>query len=137
MTLLTISEASKSVGKSSKTLYRHLSEGKLSANKNSEGVYQFDTAELIRVYGELKVISQSGEMPVPETLHISEKLVERLENEVAYLRDEASYLRTEVFELRKLLEKSQNHNQQVSLGYKSHRFGFWDFFRKKESLSEK
>ena len=50
MSIVTISKASKLVGKSTQTLYRHISSGKLHRKKNG-----IETAELIRVYGELQM----------------------------------------------------------------------------------
>lgn len=52
MAVVTIKKAAKLVGKSSQTLYRHTKNGKLS--KTGSG---YDTAELIRVYGALRNIT--------------------------------------------------------------------------------
>jgi len=52
MSLVTITQAAKLVGKSKQTLYRHINIGKLSRRSDS----MIDTTELIRCYGELKQV---------------------------------------------------------------------------------
>ena len=59
MALLSVSEAAKLVGKSVKTIYRHIDTGKLSFTHNDNGVKSIDTSELIRVYGELKLSNEN------------------------------------------------------------------------------
>lgn len=49
----TISEAARLAGKSRRTIYAHISSGKLSAKRNPEGKQVIDTSELMRVYGAL------------------------------------------------------------------------------------
>ncbi len=59
MALLSVSEAAKLVGKSVKTIYRHIDTGKLSFTHNDNGIKSIDTSELIRVYGELKLSNEN------------------------------------------------------------------------------
>lgn len=54
MAIVSISEAATLTGKNRSTLHRHIATGKLSRVANGDGV---DTAELIRVYGELKNVA--------------------------------------------------------------------------------
>ncbi len=54
MSQLPIATAAKRVGRDRKTLYRLVAQGKLTATVDSEGKKQIDTAELIRVFGELR-----------------------------------------------------------------------------------
>jgi excisionase family DNA binding protein len=54
MALLSVSEAAKLVGKSVKTIYRHIDTGKLSFTRNDNGAKSIDTSELVRVYGKFK-----------------------------------------------------------------------------------
>ncbi|WP_330926769.1 hypothetical protein [Candidatus Sororendozoicomonas aggregata] len=49
-----VSEAAVLVGKNRKTLYAHISSGKISAQIDEEGTKFIDTSELVRVYGEIK-----------------------------------------------------------------------------------
>ena len=50
-----ISEAAKLVGKNRRTLQRHIESSKLSKVEDEEGNSKLETAELIRVYGELEL----------------------------------------------------------------------------------
>ena len=51
MTLLTILEASKATGKSVKTIYRHMKDGRISYSTNIDNVKVIDLSDLSRVYG--------------------------------------------------------------------------------------
>ena len=51
MSMLTLGQASKLVGKSKPTISKAVKDGKLSGQK-VDGVFQIDKSELIRVYGE-------------------------------------------------------------------------------------
>lgn len=91
--LVTITEASRLIGKSKQTLYRHVASGKVS--RNSDGM--LDTAELIRAYGELRKTTppQVTKTPAPveqvERSHIDwlEKQVDELRNDIKQVREDA------------------------------------------------
>ena len=151
MTTLTISEAAKLLKKSTKTIYRHVNEGKLSAVKSKKGEYRFDAAELFRVYDEPKVNSHSlghensQTQVMRTTVHTDQDiennktqpaLVAHLQNEIEYLRKKLDARESEAAQLRNMLDKAQSHSQQLVLGYKSQKFNLWDFFRRKEPASE-
>lgn len=53
MTLHSVPEAARLTGKSQRTLYKHIKSGTLSAQRYAGGSLKVDTAELIRVYGEI------------------------------------------------------------------------------------
>ncbi|GFO73380.1 hypothetical protein BJAS_P4151 [Bathymodiolus japonicus methanotrophic gill symbiont] len=88
-----MTEASRLIGKSKQTLYRHVSSGRVS--RNSDGF--LDTAELIRVYGELKqnTTSKVTKTSVPvvqvERSHIEwlEKQVDGLMDDIKQVRDDS------------------------------------------------
>ena len=86
MALLSVSEAAKLVGKSVKTIYRHIDTGKLSFTHNDNGVKSIDTSELIRVYGELKLSNENvidSQMPQRENPNDNEMTnLLRQENEL-------------------------------------------------------
>ena len=50
---MNLSQAARAVGKSRKTLYRHIDKGKLSSEKDDLGNHVIDVAELQRVYKEV------------------------------------------------------------------------------------
>ena len=55
MSKITLSEAVKIIPVSESTLRRHMRTGKVSSEKDHDGRNLFDTAELARVYGDLKI----------------------------------------------------------------------------------
>lgn len=55
MSKITFSEAVKIIPVSESTLRRHMRSGKVSSEKDHGGRNLFDTAELARVYGDLKL----------------------------------------------------------------------------------
>ncbi|MFX1768093.1 DNA-binding protein [Paraburkholderia sp. A1RI-2L] len=86
MATVSISEAARLTGKSTKTLYRLASQGKLSLSLDENGAKKVDTSELVRVFGEFK---QSGENPIETD---SESRVRQLEAEISVLRQAAAQL---------------------------------------------
>ena len=86
MTILNVTEAAKAVGVGKATIYRRLKDGTLTASKRFDGSKGVDTAELIRVFGELK--SQSDENLVEPSLmqieitELLQKQVDSLENQL-------------------------------------------------------
>lgn len=92
MALVTVIEAADLTGKSRQTIYRHIKEGKLS--KTASG--KLDTAELLRVYGELSsgVTSKCNSQGIKILPHETDiawfKLqVEKLQNDLKELKTES------------------------------------------------
>ena len=85
MAIVSIKEASNLVGKSIPTIYRHITEGKIS--KTETGI---DTSELLRFYGAFKSTTTD------ETL----KSASQFNPEIALLKQEIEFLRREVLDLR-------------------------------------
>lgn len=54
MAKLNLSQAAKATGKNRTTIWRHINTGKLSSERDRDGMPFVDTSELLRVYGELK-----------------------------------------------------------------------------------
>ena len=55
MAIISISEAAKLTGKNRTTIYNYINNGKLSAVVSVDGVKRIDTAELIRVFPNIKI----------------------------------------------------------------------------------
>lgn len=55
MAKLNLSQAAKLTGKNRTTIWRHINSGKLSSERDRDGLPFVDTSELIRVYGEIKL----------------------------------------------------------------------------------
>jgi len=89
MALVSIAEAARLTGKSTKTLYRLASQGRLSMSHDESGVKNVDTAELARVFGQLK---RPGETPGETDM---ESRLRQLEKENADLRQVAAVLAAE------------------------------------------
>ncbi|WP_225422660.1 entry exclusion protein 1 [Pseudomonas huaxiensis] len=93
----TIQEAQKLTGKSRRTLYRDMATGRLSWEPEGENARRLETSELIRVYGELKPLTQ----PEPEkTAHADTGLGSQ---DTALIMAELKALREEVAELRQAM----------------------------------
>ena len=95
MSIVTISKASRLVGRTTQTLYRHISTGKL--RRTQEGV---ETDELKRVYGDLKLQhkpeTERAQLPPPET-----------DNEF-FLQEQIRELQMEMREMREYYEKKED-----------------------------
>ena len=105
--LVTITQASKLVGKARKTIYAHAKAGKVSLSKFSDGKTAIDTSELYRVYGDLK------ENVTPNPLRNEDNVTSgntvlnvltELKSENALMRQEMQRLREEIKSLNNRLE---------------------------------
>ena len=105
--LVTITQASKLVGKARKTIYAHAKAGKVSLSKFSDGKTAIDTSELHRFYGTFK------EDVTPEPLHVEKNVTNgnsildvltELKNENSLMREEMQKLREEIKNLNNRLE---------------------------------
>ena len=99
MAYVTIEEAAKLTGKSVQSLYRHVKQGKVS--KHHDG---FDTAELMRVYGALRNLSDT-------TINF-DKVSNESEVELSMLKRENELLRGNIEELR-----TDKHKLQETIDY--------------------
>ncbi len=111
MALVTISEASSLTGKSIKTIYRHIDTGKLSSTLDENNRKQVDTAELIRVYGEIKV---AGTPPLTKNDNIKMSQHENKREEEGKEREleinhENNILKERIGHLETILAEKQSH----------------------------
>lgn len=114
MAKISISEASRLIGKPRSTIHRHLSQGKLSREKDGLGHSVIDLSELERVYGPLRQADMSETGASLHLATVGQDIVDRaalieleaVKRENALLRDEREDLRrrldTESEERRKL-----------------------------------
>jgi hypothetical protein len=105
MAYVTIEEAAKLTGKSVQSLYRHVKQGKVS--KHHDG---FDTAELMRVYGALRNLSDT-------TINF-DKVSNESEVELSMLKRENELLRGNIEELR-----TDKHKLQETIDYFQRQLG--------------
>lgn len=93
MAKVTISDAARRVGIARSTLLRHIKNGKVSKVVGKDGKPSLDTSELLRVYGDLKVVDVGDTIATlhrnPITLHdgAGERYTEK-DIEIATLRAE-------------------------------------------------
>ena len=84
MSVVTINEASNLVGKSIKTIYRHIDNGKLSCVIDENGRKVIDISELIRAYGKLIEQPESDKL---FSMSLDEKInIQLLEQEITHLK---------------------------------------------------
>jgi len=97
MALVIITQAAKLAGISKQTLYRHVKAGKVS--RRSDGL--IDTAELVRVYGELRQVDASTSNKTPRPLLPTEN------NERDALRGHIDTLQKDLIEIKKQMEQQR------------------------------
>ena len=100
MSKLTVLQAAERGWPSRHTLYRHVRNGKLSAEKDAEGRTVIDTAELVRAYGE----------PVARNVSRQEQ---RDSAQPAPTRVELATLRAENARLREDLADARSHRDRL------------------------
>lgn len=124
--LVTITQASKLVGKARKTLYAHAKAGKVSLSKFADGRTAIDTSELHRFYGEFKkevTLTQNKKAENVTDGNVTMELLNELKNENALMREEMQKLRAEISNLTNRLEykplpsdKTKNKNNTSITG---------------------
>ena len=101
----TIQEAMKLTGKGRMTLYRHMDTGKLVYRFGLDERRYIDTAELIRVYGELKAVVHQGVSKKAKPSDTPSDLLIQLIQEVKKLKEENRKQSEELAQIRKQLEE--------------------------------
>lgn len=127
MSLVTITEAAELVDKSTQTLYRHIKSGRLS--RESGGLIQ--TAELIRVYGELKQVEirkvQSSDEMIQraniDVITLLQQQIDKLERDLQVLKTEGLERERQAIEREKrLMALLENQSVKTESGGLFNRF---------------
>ena len=136
MTQHKVAEAATLVGITRSTLFRHIREGRVTSTLSNDGDKIVDTAELIRVYGELqpapKAHSAHCDKPTPKeaqivsavALAVLEAKLEAAEAQLAEMRErEAKYLELIASQTMKLIEqrKEDRHAEKAKRSW----LNFW------------
>lgn len=114
MTILSVTEAAKTAGVGKATIYRRLKDGTLTTSKRPDGSKGVDTAELIRVFGELKpqLDENTSELPLRrhEMFELLQRQIDSLENQLQASLERESKL----FNLleQRLLEGPKNRHRK-------------------------
>lgn len=88
--MLTLTEASKQVGRSKSALLKAIKQGRLSASKSADGSYSVDPSELFRSFSPVLTPPPEDveqQAPRPEISAHLERTIEELRAERDYLRD--------------------------------------------------
>lgn len=97
MAIVSISEAAKLVGRSRRTLQRHISGGKLSKVTDATCGIGIDTSELIRVYGTLIIDDMAHDEPKEMSQHDTsekDKEIQHLKEIIAMQKDHIESLKS-------------------------------------------
>ena len=96
MTKINLSKAAEVVGKNRTTIWRHVKKGKLSIERNRDGLPLVDISELIRVYGELK---KPATLTKTKKQHSATESYEVLLEEIKKLRAEQAEMKEQIISL--------------------------------------
>ena len=137
MSKITLSEAVEIIPVSESTLRRHMRTGKVSSEKDHNGRNLFDTVELVRVYGDLKL---NGTRPLSdEPVNDSQmtdndtpsKVVVLLETQNVELKSQLDKAHTENAQLLELATRLQKQNELLMLPPPQPKGRFLGFLRRK------
>ena len=137
MSKITLSEAVEIIPVSESTLRRHMRTGKVSSEKDHNGRNLFDTAELQRVYGDLKQNGTAslsdesvneGQMTGNDT---PSKVVALLESQNVELKSQLDKAHTENAQLLELATRLQKQNELLMLPPPQPKRRFLGFLRRK------
>ena len=107
MAWVTVRQATELTGKARSSLYRDMAKGRVSYRTEADGGRVVDTSELIRVYGELRLIETHDRdglrLPDETEKTVSEALIA----EIKALREEVAGLRQEMQAMRLLEHKTE------------------------------
>ncbi len=111
MAKLNLTQAANAVGIARGTLYNHIKKGKVSYELTLKGQKVIDTAELIRVYGELK----NDEIPIERSREssIEQNETPQTPEIIQTLRQRTQDLEQQIEELRKDKEASRKREEEL------------------------
>ena len=136
MSKITLSEAVEIIPVSESTLRRHMRSGKVSSEKDHGGRNLFDTAELVRVYGDLKLngtrpLSDAPVITSQMTGNDTPKIVTLLETQNGDLKAQLETTRAENAQLLELATRLQKQNELLMIPPPQPKRRFLTFLRRK------
>ena len=136
MSKITFSEAVEIIPISESTLRRHMRAGKVSSEKDHNGHNLFDTAELVRVYGDLKLngtrpLSDAPVITSQMTGNDTPKIVTLLETQNGDLKAQLETTRAENAQLLELATRLQKQNELLMIPPPQPKRRFLTFLRRK------
>lgn len=109
--LHTLGTAAKATGVSKPTLCRAIKSGKLSANRNEDGSYSIDPAELFRVY---TPVSETGDKTDKMEQSEKDKSYSLLQQTLETLREVVAHLEDDRNDLRRRLDSAQEAREKAA-----------------------
>ena len=136
MSKITLSEAVEIIPVSESTLRRHMRTGKVSSEKDHNGRNLFDTAELVRAYGDLKLngtrpLSDAPVITSQMTGNDTPKIVTLLETQNGDLKAQLETTRAENAQLLELATRLQKQNELLMIPPPQPKRRFLTFLRRK------
>ena len=136
MSKITLSEAVNIIPVSESTLRRHMRSGKVSSEKDHNGRNLFDTAELVRAYGDLKLngtrpLSDAPVITSQMTGNDTPKIVTLLETQNGDLKAQLETTRAENAQLLELATRLQKQNELLMIPPPQPKRRFLTFLRRK------
>lgn len=118
LTVFSLGQAAKEVGKSKTTISRAINSGKISANGNSENGYQIQPCELFRVFKRVTPVqpSHSDEVDVPLP-HVTRGETLMLQAQLEAKTRECGILEERIIEAKELLEDTRSERDKWASGF--------------------
>jgi len=106
MALVTLAEAARLTGKNASTITRSVHKGKVSCQVDGNGQRVFDTSELERAFGSLKIVedslkSASSDAVALESTTLHEEVKRLHEREIALVHEQVGIMQSQIEDLRK------------------------------------
>lgn len=116
-TLLNLTQAAEAVGITRKTLYKHLSNGKLSTVRDAAGRRCVDVSELIRVYGKVTLPQSqvnAGKQVAEKRTDVAEETAQALDSMRLELERLREMVQAQAETQRLLLEDTRRRDEQAA-----------------------
>jgi len=116
---LNLSQAAEKAGVSRNTLYKHIKEGKVSAQRDVNGRQSIELSELLRAYGALSGQSAQDSEPKPRKVHTSNTAATPLEVQLAIAEERVRQLEARLQEKVEAASKLEQQYERIIQGLES------------------
>lgn len=116
---LNLSQAAEKAGISRNTLYKHIKEGKVSAQRDVNGRQSIELSELLRAYGALNGQSGQDSEPKPRKVHTPNTAATPLEVQLAIAEERVRQLEARLQEKAEAASKLEQQYERIIQGLES------------------
>lgn len=116
---LNLSQAAEKAGVSRNTLYKHIKEGKVSAQREANGRQFIELSELLRAYGALSGQSAQDSEPKPRKVHTPNTSATPLEVQLAIAEERVRQLEARLQEKAEAASKLEQQYERIIQGLES------------------